>query len=362
MPLATGLEGLRAAVRGAGRPGDRALRAMVGIGTAILIMAALAIARPIFAPLAFALFVIAIVWPLQARLQRWLPQLVALALTILATIVVVAAFGWSITWGLSRAGRYVVANAAKFQVIYDGVADWLGGHGIAVASLWAEHFNVGWILVAVQEITSRINGTLSFTIVILIYVILGLLEVGDAAKRLRSPSLGGSGDSLLVASALTAAKLRRYMLVRTLMSVITGILVWAFISLCGLPLGLEWGVIAFALNYIPFIGPLVATVLPTVFAVTEFDTWQSAILVFGSLNLIQFLVGSYLEPRIAGSVLSMSPFMVLFAVFFWTYLWGIAGAFIGVPIVIAILTICEQYDSSRWAVSIFGAAGGGPDA
>ena len=86
------------------------------------------------------------------------------------------------------------------------------------------------------------------------------------------------------------------------MSVVTGILVWGFISLCGLPLAQEWGVIAFALNYIPFIGPLVATVLPTLFAVAQFDAWQNAILVFGCLNLIQFLVGSYLEPRIAGSI------------------------------------------------------------
>ncbi len=362
MPLAAGFQGLRAVARGARRPGDRALRAMVGIGTAILIVAALAIARPVFAPLAFALFVIAIVWPLQARLQRFLPQLVALALTMLATIVVVAGVGWSVTWGLSRAGRYVVANAAKFQLIYDALADWLGGHGIAVANLWAEHFNVGWILVAVQEITSRINGTLSFTVVILIYVILGLLEVDDASRRLRATSLGGGGAMLLAGGRLTARKLRRYMLVRTLMSAITGILVWAFIAACGLPLAVEWGVIAFALNYIPFIGPLVATVLPTAFAVTEFGTWQSAILVFGALNLIQFLVGSYLEPRIAGSVLSMSPFMVLFAVFFWTYLWGIAGAFIGVPILIAILTICEQNESTRWVTSIFGAAAGGTEA
>jgi len=135
---------------------------------------------------------------------------------------------------------------------------------------------------------------------------------------------------------------------------VTGILVWGFISLCGLPLAPEWGVIAFALNYIPFIGPFVATVLPTLFAIAQFDVWQNAILVFGCLNLIQFLVGSYLEPRIAGNILSMSPFIVLFAVFFWTFLWGIAGAFIGVPIVIAALTICEQHGSSRWVVELFG--------
>jgi AI-2 transport protein TqsA len=79
-----------------------------------------------------------------------------------------------------------------------------------------------------------------------------------------------------------------------------------------------------------------------------------AVAVFVCLNLIQFLVGSYLEPPIAGSALSISPFVVLFAVFFWTSLWGIAGTFIGVPIVIAIPTICKQYQSGRWIADLFG--------
>jgi AI-2 transport protein TqsA len=340
------------------QPGDRALRVMVGVGTAILVVAALAIARPVFAPLTFALFVIAIVWPLQARLQARMPKLLALALTMLATILVIVAFAWTITWGFSRVGRYVVGEAPRFQLMYNQLSDWLEGQGIAVASLWTEHFNMAWVLRIFQQITTRVNGVLSFTLVVLIYVILGLLEVDDAAHRLRGIKTQSLGTVLLISGTRTAMKLRRYMLVRSLMSVVTGILVWAFVRLCGLPLALEWGVIAFALNYIPFIGPLIATVLPALFAVAQFAAWQDAVLVFGCLNLIQFLVGSYFEPRIAGSVLSMSPFLVLFAVLFWTYLWGITGAFIGVPIVIAILTICEQHESSRWIADLFGAAEG----
>jgi AI-2 transport protein TqsA len=355
MSSAEGFETMRDPIKRVRRTSDGALRAIMGMGTAILVVAALGIAQPVFAPLTFALFIIAIVWPLQARLQALLPKLVALAISVLATIVVIGAFAWTITWAFSRVGRYIVTDAARFQLLYNQMADWLAGHGIVVESLWAEHFNVGWVLRAFQEITTRINGTLSFSLIVLIYVILGLMEVDDAARRLRGMKNQEAGRVMLTGGSLTAAKFRRYLLVRTLMSVVTGFLVWGFISLCGLPLAQEWGVIAFALNYIPFIGPLVATVLPTLFAIAQFEAWQNAILVFGCLNLIQFLVGSYLEPRIAGSVLSMSPFMVLFAVFFWTFLWGIAGAFIGVPIVIAVLTICEQNASSRWVAEVFGA-------
>jgi hypothetical protein len=69
---------------------------------------------------------------------------------------------------------------------------------------------------------------------------------------------------------------------------------------------------------------------------------------FVCLYIIQFVVGSYIEPRVAGAVVSLSPFMVLFAVFFWTMLWGIAGAFIGVPILIALASLCARNPATLW--------------
>jgi predicted PurR-regulated permease PerM len=344
----------------AARHGDRSIRAMLAVGTAILVLTALYLARPIFAPLAFALFVIAVVWPVQAWLARRLPTLVALALSMLATIVVLWLFVSLIAWGFSRVGRYVVTDAARFTMLYTQVAVWLEGHDIVLGALWAEHFNVGWVIRAFQQVTLRINGLLSFSVVVMIYVILGLLEVGPVAAKLRAMGQAEAARVLLDGSTRAAVKLRRYILVRTLMSAMTGLLVWGFILACGLPLATEWGVMAFAFNYIPFIGPLVATVLPTLFAVVQFEAWQMALMVFAALNLIQFLVGSYLEPRIAGSILAMSPFLVLFTVFFWMFLWGIAGAFIGVPIVIVLLTLCEQHPSSRWIAVLFGAPDGKP--
>jgi predicted PurR-regulated permease PerM len=333
----------------------RGLLALVGTGTAVLVVGALGIAQAVFAPLAFAVFVVAIVWPLQRALQAKLPKLLALAVCMTATIVVIAGFAWTISWAFSRVGRYVVLDAERFQLLYNQIAGWLEGHGIVVASLWQEHFNIGWVFRVFQEIASIVNGMLSFTIVVMIYVMLGLLEVDAAAARLRGMTGSSAGQVLLAGCAATSVKFRRYLVVRSLMSIITGVLVWGFIWLLGLPLASEWGVIAFVLNYIPFIGPLIATVLPTCFAVAQFDAWQNAVAMFACLNVIQFLVGSYLEPRVAGSTLSMSPFLVLVSVFFWTWLWGIAGALIGVPIMIAVLTLCEQHEASRWVAELCGA-------
>jgi len=159
---------------------------------------------------------------------------------------------------------------------------------------------------------------------------------------------------LVQGSALTAAKFRRYMVVRTQMSAITGVLVGAFAWIAGLQFPVEWGVIAFALNYIPFIGPFVATVFPTLLAMTQFHSWQAAVGVFVCLNVIQFVVGSYVEPRVAGNVLAISPAVVLFATLLWTYLWGLFGTFIGVPIALAVVTFCDQHPASRWLADLLG--------
>jgi len=189
-------------------------------------------------------------------------------------------------------------------------------------------------------------------VITFVFTALGLLEVEIARKNIETLNNKEAARAILQASTQIADKFQRYMLVRSAMSVLTGLVVWAFALVAGLELATAWGVIAFVLNYIPFIGPLIATVFPTVFALLQFGSWQLAVIVFVGLNVIQFLIGSYLEPRIAGAALSLSPFLVLFAVFFWAFLWGIPGAFIGVPIVIAALALCQQRESTRWIAAL----------
>jgi AI-2 transport protein TqsA len=327
---------------------------------AVAILSAVYFGSSVLAPVACALFIMALAWPLQRRLQAHLPKLVALGIIILAIAVVFVAFGWLLAWGVGRVGRWLLTDTARIQDLFGQFTAWLEGHGIAVVGLWAEHFNFRWLMGTVYGVTGRVNTTIGFWLVVLVYVILGLLEVDDMAQKLRAMPNQTAARVLLDGCVATAAKFRRYMLIRTLMSMATGVLVWAFASLAGLQLAAEWGVIAFALNYIPFIGPFIATVLPTLFALAQFVSWQETVLVFACLNLIQFVIGSYIEPRVSGNVLSFSPFVVLFSVFLWTFLWGLFGAFIGVPISIALLTFCAQHPSTRWLADLLGGPKGTP--
>lgn len=332
---------------------DRALKIAAWIIATVLLFGAVYQASAVLAPLAFAFFIIAVVWPLQSHLQSRLPRLIALAITMLVTVSVCLVFALAVIWGFGRISRLFVADA-RYQTLYVTVAAWLEAYGLSVSQLWIDYFNPAWLVRAFQQVAGRINTTLSFWLIALVYVILGLLEVGDVRRKLQTLDRHEIGEAIVKGSAATAAKLRRYMLVRTWMSVATGLLFGGVAWLAGLPLAVEWGVIAFVLNYIPFIGPLVATVLPTVWAMTHFEAWESVVILFVVLNVIQFAVGSYAEPRVSGSALFISPFIVLFSVFLWTFLWGVFGAFIGVPITIAVVTFCEQHPSSRWLAQLLG--------
>lgn len=320
----------------------------------VLLIGAAALASNVFAPLALAFFIVAVVWPVQQRLQMWMPKLPALAITLLMTLAVGLAFASLAAWGFGRVGGSLVTNAGRYQALYDRMVIWLDGHGVSIAGLWAEHFNVGWLLRTTQYVTGRVNTTLTFWLIALVYITLGLLEVDEIKRRVEALDNREMARVLLDGSAATAAKLRRYLLVRTQMSALTGVFVGVFAWAAGLQFAVEWGVIAFVLNYIPFIGTFVATLFPTLLAMTQFDSWQAVLGVFVCLNIIQFVIGSYVEPRFAGNVLSISPLVVLFATLFWTFLWGLFGTFIGVPIALAVLSFCDQHPSSRWIADLLG--------
>src|SRR6516164_1350102 len=309
----------------------------------VLVLAGLWAARAVMTPVAFALFIIALVWPLQRRLRRALPQVISVLVSAAVVLLAIALGGWLVVWSFGGIAQWVVANAARLQGLYMHLADLLEQRGLYAAELFAEQVNVLWLVQVLRAIGGSLQDVLTFCIVTFVFVILGLLEVEPLGRRLLRI---GSGDATDTAAEI-AARLQTYMLVRFGMSALTGLSFWAFTAVYGLELHREWGVIAFVLNFIPFIGSFIATLLPTLFAAAQFEALSATVVVFSGLNLLQFVIGSYIEPRVAGTAVSVSPFVVLFTVFFWGMLWGIAGAFIGVPILITLATVCARYPPAR---------------
>src|SRR6516162_8122766 len=158
----------------------------LAIGAAVAVAFAAYQAESVFAPLVLALFIIGITWPLQRWLQSRMPKLVALAITLIVIVAVGIAFASLVAWGFGQVGHALMSDAARYQALYDNLVTWLDSHGISVAGLWAEHFNVRWLLNKAQYVAGRINSTLAFWLITLIYVILGLLEVDDIRRKVET--------------------------------------------------------------------------------------------------------------------------------------------------------------------------------
>jgi hypothetical protein len=163
---------------------SRAIPIMLGLCTAVLVLSGLYLARSILAPVAFSLFVVAIVWPLQRALETRLPRLLALVVTLVMTLLVFTVLGYLIVWAFGTVGRWVIENALRFQALYVQWNDWLAEHGILVTSLLVENFNASWLIRAVQEIGLRLHGLATFVVITFVFTALGLLEVDIARKNI----------------------------------------------------------------------------------------------------------------------------------------------------------------------------------
>jgi AI-2 transport protein TqsA len=342
------------AVTGAGR--DRFVTAVFAM---VLVSAALYFGRIVFEPIAFMLFAMALVEPFQKAAEVRFGKPVALALTIILTLLFLSILVWAIVWSISDIVAWGLANVERFQSLYMRTTQWLEGQDFVVGDL--ENLKPSSFVGVFQAIAGYVNYFLGFALMIFLFLMFGLAEMGDFRLKLAALDTKLSGWSLLETSGQIAEKIRKYMVIRTLASVATGLAVFLFTLAIGLDLAIAWGVISFVLNYIPYVGPLVAVILPVIFATAQFESWQMAAFIFGSLYLIEFVIGNYLEPLLTGTALAISPFVMLFAFIFWDFLWGMPGAFIGIPVTIALFTIWEQNPSTRWIAKLMSTSGAASD-
>ena len=128
------------------------------------------------------------------------------------------------------------------------------------------------------------------------------------------------------------------------MSAGTGILTGVSCALFGIKFPVLWGFLAFLFNYIPYIGSLAAITLPIILSVLQFP--GSYLPIFSALSLIaiQLTIGSYLDPEMMGRRFNLSPILIILSLFFWGYVWGLAGAFLAVPITAVIKIIAQNIE------------------
>jgi predicted PurR-regulated permease PerM len=326
---------------------ERARNRLLVVLAAVAVLFALHFARPVLLPVAFAVFLMGLLWPVMAWLRRRMPR----TLAFVATLLVFAACLWAFGWVLTAASKAAVDRWPEYQPRFEELASswseraksWgLSIGGGEVSGSTSAGGASGQARRAAGSFVSFVEGAL----LTIAFVALGLLEIEAFGRKVVSINPSG-GARVVSAARRVASRFGRYFYTRTVMGVIQGVATGLFAWAVGLDLPFVWGVLSALLNYIPTIGSVLAVVPPSLFALVQFPQPGKALMVVGGLAAVQIVLGNYVDPRIQGRWLSLSPFVVLLSVAFWGFLWGPAGALIAVPITLALVVAGREFPSLR---------------
>lgn len=142
-------------------------------------------------------------------------------------------------------------------------------------------------------------------------------------------------------------------MIKTIISLATGVIVWIFLAVVGVRFAFIWGLLAFLLNYIPNIGSVLAAIPPLIQALL-FNGLGDALVVAGGFIAVNMVIGNILEPRVMGRGLGLSTLVVFLSLIFWGWLLGPVGMLLSVPLTIVARIALETTEGGYRLAVILG--------
>ncbi len=201
---------------------------------------------------------------------------------------------------------------------------------------------------AVEPIVGSLSQVLSDGFMIVFYVIFLILEESTFGKKhrmfFRNPHKYVQSRELLHE---IDASFSHYISIKTFTSFLTGAVSYGILLLLGVDSPTLWAILIFLLNFIPNIGSILATLFPTLVAVLQSGELALGLWVLGLVGIVQVVIGNFLEPKIMGNSLNISPLVVLMSLVAWGAIWGILGMVLSVPLMVMCIIIMSKFDSTR---------------
>jgi len=211
--------------------------------------------------------------------------------------------------------------------------------------------NPGSILVFVGNTLNQLSSLFADIFLIAFIVIFMLLEASSFPKKLNK--ILKESTEKMRRIEIIYHKINRYIGIKTVISAITGILVYVVLLIIGVDYALLWGVLAFALNFIPNIGSILAAVPALLLTIIQLGFWE-ALWVLIAYILINTVMGNIIEPKFMGKGLGLSTLVVFISLIFWGWLLGPMGMLLSIPLTIAVKIILDSSEETRWLGIILG--------
>ena len=233
----------------------------------------------------------------------------------------------------------------RLQGVVASLSEWLGQDLAEAFRLSLGDFN---IVDGLRGLVTPAGVAIASIVVVLLYVGFMFVESGYFPQKIdrlftdpaRAAEVKETGRQIV-------AGVHRYLLFKTLLSAGNTLAAYAVLKIIGVDFAETWAMLTFFLNFIPKIGSITATVLPSLFALLQFQEFQPVFLTVVGLALVHGLTGEVIEPMVMGKSLNLSSLVIMAALTFWAMVWGVAGAFLAVPLMAVILTICAKIPALR---------------
>ena len=206
--------------------------------------------------------------------------------------------------------------------------------------------------IEIAPMISKLAGTFTNAIgnifLVLIYVLFLLLEQGTFKRKIVAlfPNRERR-HSILSILTHTQADIQTYIWIKTITSTATGIISYIVLKLVGVDFAGFWAFTIFLLNFIPTVGSIIATFFPALLALIQFGGFFEFILVLVGVGAVQVVVGNFVEPKLMGNTLNLSPLVVMLSLTLWGSIWGVAGMFLSVPITVILLIVFAHFKNTR---------------
>ncbi len=210
---------------------------------------------------------------------------------------------------------------------------------------FAKNFEFAGILTGVL---SALTGLFGNAITTLLYLVFLLLEENIFPKKINAmyPNKDEHNKITKIIGKIDKS-ISNYIALKTTISLFTGVLSYFALLFIGVDAPAFWAFIIFVLNFIPTIGSLIATVFPAIFALLQFGQFKEGLLILGIVGSIQLVVGNFVEPKLMGNSLNISPLVVLLTLAIWGVMWGITGMLLSVPVTVVIIIVMAEFPATR---------------
>lgn len=195
---------------------------------------------------------------------------------------------------------------------------------------------------------SSISGILGNMMMIVFYTVFLFIEEGLFSNKIKL-MLGESDKSerFLGIMIKIDQMLSRYIILKSMINLVTATIAYIVLYFVGIDGPFFWAALIFFFSFIPSIGPILGTTLPAIFSLIQFTEFTPFLIILFVIGAFQIAIGNYLEPRIMGNTLNISPLFGIFALAIWGSLWGITGMLLSVPITVAMIIVMAQFPNTR---------------